>query len=276
MARVRLAKKEDGLQPPQILEARERPPDHSVPDGPSMSRPIPRRVGRPVVVVSGCQKVYEGKTAALREVSMTVHAGEWVTIVGPSGSGKTTLLNIIGSLDQPSAGQVRVGGKDLARLDAADLADFRSRTVGFVFQRYYLIPYLSVEENVLLAQHFAGVDDPQAARTILRKLGLGHRLGHLPHQLSGGEQQRVCIARAVVNRPSVLLCDEPTGNLDGESSRKVFDAFRRLHARGTTIILVTHQEGYAAAGDRSIRLVDGRITDDGRSAPGRDGPASTP
>ena len=212
-----------------------------------------------LIRLRNCSKVHDNGTVALGDVSLRIDGGEWVTITGPSGAGKSTLLGIIGSLDWPTGGTVTVGGNRLDLMGVRELAEFRSTTVGFVFQRYYLLPYLNVLENVTLAQHFCAGEDVPAATGVLRGLGLGNRLDHLPDQLSGGEQQRVCIARAVINRPRVLLADEPTGNLDRVNSRGVFEALAQLHREGTTIVLVTHNNALATWGTRVVRLADGKL-----------------
>ena len=181
--------------------------------------------------------------------------------MGPSGSGKTTLLNILGCLDSPTSGVVQIAGTDVGRLSPADRTRFRAEQVGFIFQQFHLIPYLSALENVLMAQYFHSITDEAEARRALERVGLGPRLHHLPSELSGGEQQRVAIARALINQPSLLLADEPTGNLDAENEEIVMALFRRLHSEGHTIIMVTHAPAIGRMADRRILLEHGRIAE---------------
>jgi putative ABC transport system ATP-binding protein len=199
-----------------------------------------------------------GALRAVDDLSLAVEEGESVAITGPSGSGKTTLLNILSGLDRPTAGRARVGGVDLAALSTRDLARYRQRTVGLVFQQFHLIPYLSALENVMLAQFLHSVTDKTEAAEALRRVGLGERLTHLPSQLSGGEQQRVCIARALINQPPLILADEPTGNLDAANEAVVMSLLHDLHQRGHTLVLVTHDATIAQRADREIRLEHGR------------------
>jgi putative ABC transport system ATP-binding protein len=200
-----------------------------------------------------------GSLRALDELTLSIGEGEWVAVTGPSGSGKTTLLNILSGLDRPTSGRVRVGGEDLAGLTARELARYRQRTVGLVFQQFHLIPYLTALENVMLAQYVHSMTDRGEAEEALRKVGLGERLGHLPSQLSGGEQQRVCIARALINQPPLILADEPTGNLDAVNEAVVMSLLADLHQRGHTLILVTHDPTIAARAGREVRLEHGRL-----------------
>jgi putative ABC transport system ATP-binding protein len=204
-----------------------------------------------------------GQLAALDDLSLGIGEGEWVAVTGPSGSGKTTLLNILSGLDRPSAGHARVGGVDLGGLGAGELARYRQRTVGLVFQQFHLIPYLTAVENVMLAQYVHSMTDRGEAQEALRRVGLGERLDHLPSQLSGGEQQRVCIARALINQPPVILADEPTGNLDAVNEAVVMSLLDDLHRRGHTLILVTHAPAIAARAGREIRLEHGRLAASG-------------
>src|SRR3989454_6591559 len=198
---------------------------------------------------------------ALDDVSFTANAGEWIAIMGPSGSGKTTLLNILGCLDQPTAGAVRIASTDIAQLSRADLVRFRAETVGLIFQQYHLIPHLTAIENVMLAQYFHSMTDEAEARRMLEHVGLTARASHLPSELSGGEQQRVAIARALVNDPKIILADEPTGNLDASNEQIVLDLLSGLHAQGRTILLVTHDERVGRCADRRINLEHGRIVE---------------
>ncbi len=196
---------------------------------------------------------------ALEGVDLAVARGEWVSVMGPSGSGKTTLLNILGGLDRATAGQLFIDGTDVTRLTSRDLVHFRRETVGLVFQQFYLILYLTALENVMLAQYFHSMADEAEARAALETVGLGERLHHLPAQLSGGEQQRVCIARALINQPKIILADEPTGNLDAANEEIVLDIFRQLHAQGHTLIVVTHDSDVGRMADRLITLEHGHV-----------------
>ena len=200
-----------------------------------------------------------GDITALDDVNITVARGEFVAIMGSSGSGKTTLMNILTCLDTPSEGQVLLNGTDAATLDEEARRTFRARTIGLVFQQFHLLPYLTACENVMLAQYYHSVTDKAAALTALERVGLGHRSSHLPKQLSGGEQQRVCIARALINEPEILFADEPTGNLDAENERIVLNIFAELHAQGRTIVMVTHNPDLGQQTDRIIQLQHGKI-----------------
>ncbi len=197
----------------------------------------------------------------LHGLSWSVAAGESVAVVGPSGSGKTSLLMLLSGLERPTSGRIVVAGQDLAHLDEDALARFRQRHLGIVFQHFLLLPAMSAEENVALPLELARIPQARAlARQALADVGLGHRLHHLPGQLSGGEQQRVAVARAFAGRPALLLADEPTGNLDAETGARVMDLLFDLHQRhGTTLILVTHDSRLAARCQRQVRLVAGRM-----------------
>ena len=200
-----------------------------------------------------------GTVTALDDVNITVARGEFVAIMGSSGSGKTTLMNILTCLDTPTEGQVLLNGTDAAALDDEARRIFRARTIGLVFQQFHLLPYLTACENVMLAQYYHSVTDKTAALAALDRVGLAHRSDHLPKQLSGGEQQRVCIARALINEPEILFADEPTGNLDAENEQTVLRIFAELHAQNRTIVMVTHNPDLGARTDRIIRLQHGRI-----------------
>ena len=200
-----------------------------------------------------------GTVTALDDVNIAVARGEFVAIMGSSGSGKTTLMNILSCLDTPTEGKVLLNGTDAAALDEEARRAFRARTIGLVFQQFHLLPYLTACENVMLAQYYHSVTDKAAALTALERVGLGHRSSHLPKQLSGGEQQRVCIARALINEPEILFADEPTGNLDAENEQTVLRIFAELHAQNRTIVMVTHNPDLGAKTDRIIRLQHGRI-----------------
>ena len=205
---------------------------------------------------------YNDRTRALNGVDLEVEAGEWLTIMGPSGSGKTTLLNLIGGLLQPTSGSIGVEEVDIGSLTSRELVTFRREKIGFIFQQFHLIPYLNALENVMLSMYFHSLGDKDEALEALRRVGLEHRAHHLPSQLSGGEQQRVAVARALVNSPRVLLADEPTGNLDQENGRVILELMQDLHQEGHTIVLITHDPSIARLGDRTLRLVDGRVAND--------------
>ena len=205
-----------------------------------------------------------GSLRALNGISFKIHSGEWVALMGPSGSGKTTLINILGGLDTLTFGHVVVDGVDLANLGENELVRYRAEKIGFVFQQFHLVPYLSALENVMLAQYFHSVTDEKQAEEALKRVGLGHRLTHLPSQLSGGEQQRVAIARALINQPKLILADEPTGNLDEANEEIVIGLFRELHSAGHTILMVTHDPDIAQRADRRVELVHGHLAVDQR------------
>jgi putative ABC transport system ATP-binding protein len=214
-----------------------------------------------LIEVEGLTKKFSETVFALAEVSFSVEKGEWLAVMGPSGSGKSTLLNILGCLDSPSHGQVRVAGENIAQLAPDALARFRAEKVGFVFQQFHLVPYLTAVENVMLAQYFHSMADEQEAAAALKRVGLGDRLEHLPSQLSGGEQQRVCVARALINEPNLILADEPTGNLDEVNEAVVMGLFTELHRAGHTIVLVTHDPEIGRMAERRIELHHGRLSD---------------
>jgi putative ABC transport system ATP-binding protein len=202
---------------------------------------------------------------ALRGVSLRIEAGEYVAIVGPSGSGKSTLLQLVGGIDTPSAGSVEVMGTRLERLSDRELTRLRLTRLGFIFQRFHLLPVLTARENVELPMAEAGVsraDRRARARELLAYVGLGHRIDHRATQLSGGEMQRVAIARALANRPALLLADEPTGELDAATGHEILELFRRLNADGTTLVVVTHDDRLAAQSGRVVHMLDGHIVED--------------
>ncbi len=211
-----------------------------------------------LIEISGLRKTYSSVTA-LDDVSFSVRVGEWLAVMGPSGSGKTTLLHLIGGLDSPTAGRVVIEGTDIAKLSGGELARFRAEKIGFVFQQFHLVPYLTALENVMLAQYFHSMTDEREAATALARVGLGDRLDHLPAQLSGGEQQRASIARALINQPRILLADEPTGNLDARNEETVMQLLHQLHDEGHTIVMVTHDSTVGRQADRRIDLEHGRI-----------------
>jgi putative ABC transport system ATP-binding protein len=214
---------------------------------------------RDIIAMQDVTKTFPGGVVALDRVSLTVQAGEWFAVMGASGSGKTTLLNLIGCLDRPTSGRIAVDGTDLGHLTEAQLTELRREKVGLIFQQFHLVPYLTAVENVMLAQYFHSMADEAEAREALIQVGLGDRLRHLPSQLSGGEQQRVCITRALINQPKILLADEPTGNLDAGNELGVMEIFQRLHKDGHTIVMVTHDPHIGMLADRRIELEHGRI-----------------
>ncbi len=211
-----------------------------------------------LVTVENLRKHF-GAVKALDAVSFSVEAGEWIAIMGPSGSGKTTLINILGGLDTPTSGLARVDGADVGALGEGELTRYRADKIGFIFQQFHLVAYLTALENVMLAQYFHSITDEAEAREALRRVGLAERATHLPAQLSGGEQQRVAIARALINHPKLILADEPTGNLDEANQQIVVNLLRELHAEGHTILLVTHDAAIGRLADRRIELAHGRL-----------------
>jgi putative ABC transport system ATP-binding protein len=211
-----------------------------------------------LVQVENLRKEF-GNVHALAGVSFRVEAGEWIAIMGPSGSGKTTLINILGGLDTPTSGQAIVDGVDVGRLDESGLTRFRAQKIGFIFQQFHLVPYLTALENVMLAQYFHSTTDEKEAREALERVGLGDRIEHLPGKLSGGEQQRVAVARALINHPKLILADEPTGNLDEANEETVIQLFHDLHREGHTILMVTHAPSIGRLADRRIEFAHGRL-----------------
>ncbi len=222
-------------------------------------------MSEPIIALDQVSRTYEmGRVQvhALARVDLSVEPGEFVAIVGPSGSGKSTMMNILGCLDRPSAGSYRLAGTPVADLDDDGLARLRSRTIGFVFQSYNLLPRTSALENVatpLLYQGVGRTERSRRARAALERLGLGDRVDHEPTELSGGQQQRVAVARALVTEPALILADEPTGNLDSHAGAEVLGLFRELNAAGRTIVLITHDADVARAASRQIHLRDGMV-----------------
>lgn len=220
-----------------------------------------------IIRVEGLEKIYhvgEQQVRALDGVSLTIDKNEYVAIMGPSGSGKSTMMNILGCLDTPTAGSYILNGRDVSKLDS-QLAQVRNREIGFVFQSFNLLPRYTALQNVELPLMYAGYGREQRrlmAQEALRRVGLDERMHHLPNQLSGGQRQRVALARAMVNSPSIILADEPTGNLDSKTSREVMALFDEVHAAGNTVILVTHEEDIARYAHRIITLRDGKIYSD--------------
>lgn len=224
----------------------------------------------PIVSLRHVSRSFAGGVFGLRDVNLDIARGELVAIVGPSGSGKSTMLNIIGTLDRASTGAVEIDGLDVARLRDDDLSALRARRIGFVFQHFHLSPGVSALDNVADGLLYAGIrlaERRRRAEAALQQVGLGHRLGHRPHQMSGGEKQRTAIARALAREPTLLLADEPTGALDSTSGEGVVQLLLGLHAQGTAIVVITHDRDLAARFDRQVSMRDGLLVDDRRQAP---------
>ena len=217
-------------------------------------------MSKELIVLESLSKVYDGYTTALNNISLSINNGEWTSIIGPSGSGKTTLLNMISCLDKPTNGSITINGVDISNLNRTELTRFRRENIGLIFQQHYLIPYLSALENVMIAMYYNNVVDEEKAIQTLERVGLGHRLHFIPSKLSGGEQQRVCIARSLINNPRILIADEPTGNLDQKNGEIVLDLIKDLHEEGNTILLVTHNNEIARKGNRILEIIDGKIS----------------
>jgi putative ABC transport system ATP-binding protein len=249
-------------------------------NGPRSDRgAVPPADGREVVIaLEGVSRIYpvgDSEVRALDEVSLEIERGDFVAVMGPSGSGKSTLLNVLGCLDTPTSGRYRLDGEAIEALDEDRLADVRQRKISFVFQTFHLVPRMTAARNVELPMIFAGVDPAARRRRVeaaLTRVGLAHRMDHRPSQLSGGERQRVAIARAVVMEPSILLADEPTGNLDTKSGQEIVALLRDLNAQGLSIVLVTHDPNIGGQARRLIRMRDGRIESDASAA---NAPATT-
>jgi ABC-type lipoprotein export system ATPase subunit len=222
--------------------------------------------GRPVVELRGVGRTYgsDPPVQALRGVDLSVHSGDWLAIIGPSGSGKSTLLNVLGCLDRPTAGTYLIDGIDAGALSEDERASLRARRIGFIFQTFHLLGHRTALENVMLADVYAAGergDRETRAQAALEKVGIGHRRDFLPTKMSGGEQQRVAIARALLGSPQLLLCDEPTGNLDTANTDSVLALFEKLAAEGLTFVVITHDEEVAAHARRVVRIVDGQLTE---------------
>ena len=211
-----------------------------------------------ILELKDISKIY-GDLKALDKINLNVEKGEWVSIMGPSGSGKTTMMNIIGCMDKPSIGEVLLEGIDISKLNQKELTEIRRDKIGLIFQQFHLVNYLTALENVMMAQYYHSMVDKEEALQALESVGLKDRYNHLPNQLSGGEQQRVCIARALINHPSLILADEPTGNLDEKNEMFVMDILERLHNNGSTIIVVTHDQEVGVEAERIVYLEHGRI-----------------
>jgi ABC-type lipoprotein export system ATPase subunit len=227
----------------------------------------------PIILMDHVGRVYKSgsvETPALREVSIRITAGEMAAIIGPSGSGKSTLMNLMGCLDVPTAGLYEFDGREVGKLTSEEMAELRNRSIGFVFQSFHLLPHATARENVEMPLLFGGMPAKarrERAMEMLERVGLGARAGHLPTQLSGGEMQRVAVARALANRPRVILADEPTGNLDSRSGRGIIELFRELWREGVTVVLITHDLGLARVCPRIMKIQDGRIVHDGADVP---------
>ncbi len=215
----------------------------------------------PFIEIQGLTKKYGTSVCALNRVSFNVERGEWVAVMGPSGSGKSTLLNILGCLDSPTEGRVVADGQPLDRLSTIERARFRAEKIGFIFQQFHLVPYLTALENVMLAQYFHSLADEREATEALERVGLADRLEHLPSELSGGEQQRVSVARALINQPNLILADEPTGNLDEVNEAIVMGLMTELHREGHTIVMVTHDPAIGRMAERRLELHHGKLSE---------------
>ena len=246
----------------------------------TQSRQQPGTSGpRGLISLRALRKIYimgDQEVRALDGVDLDIQKGEFVAIMGPSGSGKSTLMNLIGCLDTPTSGSFLLNNQEVSSMDENELADLRNREIGFVFQTFNLLPRTSALQNVELPLVYAGVSRQERrhrAEETLERVQLADRATHAPSELSGGQRQRVAVARALVNNPSMLLADEPTGNLDSKTSLDIMSLFSELHQGGNTIILVTHEPDIAAYATRTIKLLDGRVQSDVRSGPGRKGAA---
>jgi len=221
-----------------------------------------------IIELENIQKIYkmgEETISALRNINLIIHANEFLALMGPSGSGKSTLMNVLGCLDSPTSGKYRLNGKAVETLDDGELAEIRNKEIGFVFQTFNLLPRMSALENVAMPLVYAGktkTERESIAKQKLEAVGLADRMMHKPNELSGGQRQRVAIARALVNNPSIILADEPTGNLDSKTSDEILTIFNRIHNEGNTIILVTHEHDVALNAHRIVRLKDGMVESD--------------
>jgi putative ABC transport system ATP-binding protein len=223
-----------------------------------------------ILELKGVSMIY-GPVKALDNVSLDIAPGEWVAVTGASGSGKTTLMNLVGCMNKATSGNVILDGENLSRLGQKELTVIRRDKIGLIFQQFHLIQYLTAVENVMIAQYYHSMADEDEAMQALERVGLAHRAKHLPRQMSGGEQQRLCIARALINHPRIILADEPTGNLDKSNQNTVLDLFHQLHAEGSTIVVVTHSSEVAGHAQRVVGLEFGRIVKDERADAARSG-----
>lgn len=219
-----------------------------------------------VILMENVKKIYsmgEEEVHALRGVSFSVEQGEFVSIMGPSGSGKSTCMNMIGCLDRPTSGIVKICGRETAKMSEKELASLRNKTIGFVFQQYHLLPSMTVLENTMLPLRYQGIPFPKRKKLALEsleKVGLTERINHFPSELSGGQKQRVAIARATVTKPSIILADEPTGALDSSTGKAVMSLFKKINEEGTTIVIVTHDQKIGESAQRCIKIFDGLIS----------------
>ena len=224
--------------------------------------------GQPLIQAKALRKTYQvgdQVVHALDGLDLDIRQNEYVALMGPSGSGKSTLMNMLGCLDSPTSGSYILNGQDVSRLEDDALAEIRNREIGFVFQTFNLLPRYTALENVALPMVYAGISKTERqarAKEVLKQVGLGDRMDHRPNELSGGQRQRVAVGRALVMRPSIILADEPTGNLDTTTSEEVMDLFGEIHSAGNTVVLVTHEEDIAAFAKRTVRLRDGRVESD--------------
>jgi putative ABC transport system ATP-binding protein len=238
-----------------------------------MLKEFSMNAAQPLIRLEGITKVFqtdEVETHALSEVHLEIQPGEFLSIAGPSGCGKSTLLSILGLLDSPNQGNYWIHADPVENLSLADRTRIRNREIGFIFQAFNLIGDLTVYENVelpLTYRSMGAAERKKRVQEVLERVGMKHRMKHYPSQLSGGQQQRVAVARALVGQPSILLADEPTGNLDSKNSEAVMDLLRQLHGEGATICMVTHDPRYASIADRTIHLLDGRVVEEGSAVP---------
>ena len=273
------------MRSPRVTDARSGPPGRSARQQPLVERhPLSRQAGNgrrprpPAILVREVTKTYELgqiRVRALRQVSLQIDRGDFVAIMGSSGSGKSTLMNILGCLDIPTSGRYLIDGVDVSSLDEDDLSDLRNRKIGFVFQSFNLVARTSAIANVQLPLAYAGVDQAtrrRRAEDALRAVGMANRLHHQSSELSGGQQQRVAVARAIVTNPTMILADEPTGNLDSHSTEDVLRIFSHLNEEGRTVVLITHEPDVAEQAKRVISLSDGEIVEDRRAAGVHDAP----